>query len=227
LWIRGKPKTYFCWLFCRFTYGRTFANIGTYFWTWTTFVSYSNLQIVFNNEIGHDNSCPVNLKYRSEEQMLLSQWRIFVFMCFSQHMSLSISFTLMSTTTFPRKYLHIQSMVESLKPSLDICYTIWNQILYYMRQLHWTLRIFFADSSASHAVECSRSIRISIFSEPVLFRQLYYVYWNFPIRRCWCWRENNGGEHESVIWRLEARLSRSKRETWHVCLNMWSDLIIS
>jgi hypothetical protein len=30
---------------------------------------------------------------------------------------------------------HMQSMFESLKPSLDICYTILNQILYYMQQL--------------------------------------------------------------------------------------------
>ena len=34
-------------------------------------------------------------------------------------------------------------MVESLKPSLDICYNIWNQILYYMQQFRWTFWAFF------------------------------------------------------------------------------------
>ena len=38
----------------------------------------------------------------------------------------------MSTTKFLREKTHIKRLVESLKPVLDICYTIWNQILYYM-----------------------------------------------------------------------------------------------
>jgi len=35
-------------------------------------------------------------------------------------------------------------------------------------------------------VECSRSIRIYVSSEPVLLRQFHYVNWNFPIRRILC-----------------------------------------
>jgi len=32
---------------------------------------------------------------------------------------------------------------ESLKSSLDICYIIWNQILYYLQQLRWAVRAAF------------------------------------------------------------------------------------
>jgi hypothetical protein len=36
--------------------------MGTYFWKWATFVSYSNRQVVFNNKIGHENFCPGSFK---------------------------------------------------------------------------------------------------------------------------------------------------------------------
>jgi hypothetical protein len=55
----------------------------------------------------------------------------------------------------------MQAMFEILKPSLDICYTILNQILYYMQQLgpaFWGY--YFTGLPASPAVKCSRSMLV-------------------------------------------------------------------
>ena len=136
---------------------------------------------------------------------------------------------------------------------MDICYTIWNQILYYMQELSWVfLGPLFAGLSASPAfkvhapfnlllliwffdtVRCKGNqmwqkyiktnryqIQISVLNEPVLFRQFYYLYWNFQIRQFLCNRENNGGERENVIWCHEAWLLRWKHETCHVWGQAW------
>ena len=82
-------------------------------------------------------------------------------------LSLSISFIMYDEPNYiTENKPHMQSMFESLKPSLDICYTIWNQILYYMQQLcpaFWDS--FFAGLPASPAVKCSRSMLVFFLSE--------------------------------------------------------------
>ena len=136
---------------------------------------YSNRQIVFTNKIGQENSCIGNFKHRFVEQRLLSQWRKFVFRCFSQYMSLYISFTLMSTTKFLRKK-HIQKVWFGAW-SLHCIFTTSFGIKFCIKcsssaELFWS---FFADLSVSLTVECSRSIRIFVFSEPVLLGQFYCI----------------------------------------------------
>ena len=80
----------------------------------------------FNNKIGHGNS------FHGSFSKLFCGTKVVVAvtkMCFYVfYMSLYINFNREKKTS-------IKSLVESLNHSLDICYTIWNQILYYMQQL--------------------------------------------------------------------------------------------
>jgi hypothetical protein len=142
------------------------------------------------------------LKDRFVEQRLLSKWWRFVFKCFSQYMSLYISFTLMSTTKLLRKKHTLKVWLRAWSLHwifATYIHTFWNQILYvfFSQQTIYIsiekLVCFTCSSSAalfvpffSPTVECSHSIQISLFSEPVPFRQFYYIYWNFPIFRFLC-----------------------------------------
>jgi hypothetical protein len=98
------------------------------FWIWgyisePAHVSYGNQQIVYNNTIGYENFSPGHLNsqlkvlWNKGKSRLLSQWRSFVLMCFSQYMLVYISFILMSIAKFQRTSHNIKSL------SLDICYT--------------------------------------------------------------------------------------------------------
>ena len=79
------------------------------------------------SKIGHENSCPGSFKrmfYGTKVVVAVTKICFYMF-----YMLLYINFTR------EKKNPLINSLVESLKPSLDICYTIWNQIVYYMQQL--------------------------------------------------------------------------------------------
>jgi hypothetical protein len=117
-----------------------------------TFVSYSNRQVVFNNKIVMRISALEILKIKVKSMTKLC-------LCFSRYMSLYISFTLMSIAKFPRtNHTVIESMFESLKPTLNICYTNWIKFYIICSSSAELFVQLFAGLPVSSTVEGSRSI---------------------------------------------------------------------
>ena len=109
----------------------------------------------------------VNGSFCGTKSMLLSQWRSFVFVCFSQYISLYISFTLVSTTKFPKT-----------NNTLKVCLRAWS--------FHWIVATsfgikfciicsssaglfgpLFVGLSASSAVE--RSIYLTCYFDTLIY----------------------------------------------------------
>jgi hypothetical protein len=152
------------WCYIHWYFFLQFANMGTHFWTWTTFVSYNNRQIVFNNKIGHENSCSEIVLWnkgccRSDKDLSLC---VLVNIC--RFISASLWWAQLNSrerkTHIIKKFgWELEAFTGHLLHHLES-----NFVLHAAVPLN-ILGRFFAGMSA---VECSRSNRNSVFSEPVM-----------------------------------------------------------